>query len=52
MGTRIRPNPLTPKYEVRKRAEFGLTMATRSPWATPMSSSAKARPRALASNWL
>ena len=27
----MRPNPLTPKNEVRKRPEFGLTMATRSP---------------------
>ena len=32
-GTSTRPKPLTPKYEMRKRAEFGLTMATRSPWA-------------------
>ena len=45
-GTRTRPNPLTPKYEMRKRAEFGLTMATRSPGATPMASRASAMPRA------
>ena len=31
MGTRLRPNPLTPKYEIRNLPEFGLTMATRSP---------------------
>ena len=50
MGTRTRPYPLTPKYEVKKRAEFGLTMATRSPCATPRSSRYRAMPRARASS--
>ena len=33
IGTRIRPNPLTPKNEVNRRAEFCDTTATRSPAA-------------------
>ena len=30
-GTRMRPLPLTPKKAVSRRAEFWLTIATRSP---------------------
>ena len=48
MGTSTRPNPLTPKKAVRKRPEFGLTMATRSPAPTPISSRAMAMPLARA----
>ena len=50
MGTSVRPYPLTPKYDVKNRPEFGLTMAIRSPCSTPRSSSARAMPRARAAN--
>src|ERR1044072_9240147 len=44
-GTHTRPNDDTPKSVIMNLAEFGLTMATRSPWSTPMFSSARASPR-------
>ena len=45
-GTRMRPLPLTPKKLVSSRAEFWLTMATRSPWPIPSASSPAAWARA------
>ena len=45
-----RPNTLTPKRLMRKRAAFGETMATRSFSPTPRSSSAAARLRAIEAN--
>jgi hypothetical protein len=45
-----RPKTLTPKRLTRKRAALGEMIATRSPSATPSSSSAAARPRDIAAN--
>jgi hypothetical protein len=42
MGTRIRPQPLTPKNDVSSRAELCDTTATRSPGPTPRRSRAAA----------
>ena len=39
MGTKMRPEPLTPKNAVSSRAELWLIIATRSPWAMPSASS-------------
>ena len=41
-GTRIRPQPLTPQNAASSRAAFWLTIATRSPGATPKRSRADA----------
>ena len=48
MGTSTRPDPLTPNSAVSNRAELWLTIATRSPTAIPMASSAAAWARARA----
>ena len=48
MGTRMRPEPLTPNSAVSRRAEFWLTMATRSPTAMPSASRPAAMARAFA----
>jgi hypothetical protein len=45
-GTSTRPHPLTPKKDVRKRAELCETIATRPPTGTPISSSVAACARA------
>jgi hypothetical protein len=50
-GTSTRPYALTPNSAIRKRAAFGDTIATRSPAATPSSSSDAARLRAIAASW-
>ena len=45
-GTRIRPQPLTPKNDVSSRAEFCEMTATRPPTGTPSWSSCAACARA------
>jgi len=47
IGTSTRPNALTPNSAIRKRVALGETIATRAPSATPSSSSAAARLRAI-----
>ena len=47
-GTRIRPQPLTPKNDVNSRAEFCEITATRPPVGTPSASSFAACARAFA----
>ncbi len=46
IGTRTRPDPLTPNSAVSRRAELWLTMATRSPTPMPAASSTAAWARA------
>jgi hypothetical protein len=46
IGTSTRPEPLTPKKLVSKRAELWLTIATRSPTAIPSASRPAAWARA------
>jgi hypothetical protein len=51
IGTTVRPKPLTPQKAVSRRPALGLTIATRSPWPTPIASSASAIPRARRWSW-